>query len=113
MTHATCAEIWNKSLRRTLRRTRLYRYKFDNHNYAYFGEKLSSDLCGPFPKSIEGYRYLLNVVDAYTSELWIHPLRTKLSLPSTTLPVLRKPGNRGEGSCARCTYNWRLFAHLS
>ena len=50
-----------------------------NRNYSYFGEKLSSDLCGPFPKSIDGYRYLLNVVDAYTGELWIHPLRTKLS----------------------------------
>ena len=43
--------------------------------YTYFGEKLSSDLCGPFPKSVEGYRYLLNVVDACTGELWIYLLR--------------------------------------
>ena len=26
--------------------------------YTYFGERLSSDLCGPFPKSIDGHRYL-------------------------------------------------------
>ena len=47
--------------------------------FTYFGERLQSDLCGPFPKSIEGYRYLLNIVDGYTNELAVYPLRTKES----------------------------------
>ena len=29
------------------------------HNWTYFGERISSDLCGPFPKSVDGYIYAL------------------------------------------------------
>ena len=34
--------------------------------FSYFGERLCSDLCGPFPRSHEGFRYILCVVDAST-----------------------------------------------
>jgi len=47
--------------------------------YSYFGEKLSSDLCGPFPKSVGGYKYLLNIVDACTNYLEVFHLRSKSS----------------------------------
>ena len=47
--------------------------------FTYFGERLSSDLCGPFPKSVGGYRYLLNIVDASTNHLYTYPLRNKSS----------------------------------
>ena len=46
--------------------------------YTYFGEKLSSDLC-KFPKSIEGYKYVLCIVDAYSNWLVTVPLRDKAS----------------------------------
>ena len=47
--------------------------------YTYFGEKLSSDLCGPMPKSIEGYKYMFCIVDAYTNWLVQIPLKSKSS----------------------------------
>ena len=52
---------------------------FDPHKYTYFGAKLSSDLCGPFPKSIDGHIYILNVVDACTNILRVYFLRSKSS----------------------------------
>lgn len=49
-------------------------------SFTYFGERLSSDLCGPFTKSVDGNcRYLLNIVDSHTNELFIYPLRSKSS----------------------------------
>ena len=53
--------------------------KRDSNPYTYFGERLSSDLCGPFPKSIEGYTYMLNIVDGHTNELAIYFLKSKSS----------------------------------
>jgi len=54
--------------------------KRTNHTYTYFGERLSSDLCGPFPKSVDGgYTYMLNIVDAHTHELGVYYLRSKRS----------------------------------
>ena len=53
--------------------------KRESNPYTYFGERLSSDLCGPFPKSIGGHRYLLNIVDACTNDLYIYHLRSKSS----------------------------------
>ena len=47
--------------------------------YSYFGARLSSDLCGPFPSSIEGYRYMLNIVDASTNYLQVYFLHSKSS----------------------------------
>ena len=47
--------------------------------FTYFGERLSSDICGPFPKSIQGHRYLLNIVDGCTNDLYTYPIRTKSS----------------------------------
>ena len=46
--------------------------------YTYFGEKLSSDLC-MFPKSIQGYKYVLCIVDAYSNWLVTVPLKSKHS----------------------------------
>ena len=53
--------------------------KRDNNPYKYFGERLSSDLCGPFTKSIDGYTYMLNIVDAYTNYLSVYFLKSKSS----------------------------------
>jgi len=47
--------------------------------YTYFGAKLSSDLCGPFPKSIDNYYYMLNIVDASTNYLQVYFLHSKSS----------------------------------
>ena len=54
-------------------------FKSSSREFSYFGERLSSDLCGPFPKSVEGYRYMLNIVDAHTNWLTTIPLRSKSS----------------------------------
>ena len=50
-----------------------------SHEYKYFGERISSDLCGPFPKSVDGYTYALCFVDSYTSYCALYLLRTKSS----------------------------------
>jgi len=59
------------------------RRPFQSHSnptkYPYFGARLSSDLCGPFPKSIDSYVYMLNIVDAHTNYLQVYFLRTKSS----------------------------------
>lgn len=47
--------------------------------YSYFGESLSSDLCGPFPKSLDGCQYALCIVDAYTHYAYLYFLRSKQS----------------------------------
>ena len=79
--------------------------KRDGNPYKYFGERLSSDLCGPFPKSIDGYTYMLNIVDGYTNELAVYFLRSKSSSEVKTaleqylvdnkpfLPTNQKPVN--------------------
>ena len=51
----------------------------DRSQYTYFGQRLSSDLCGPFDKSVDGYRYMLNIVDAKTNHLYVYFLRSKSS----------------------------------
>ena len=57
------------------------RHPFHAHNnpskYKYFGARLSSDLYGPFPKSIDGYVYILNIVDASTNYLQVYFLLSK------------------------------------
>ena len=47
------------------------------HVYTYFGERISSDLCGPFPKSIDGFTYALCFVDAHTDYSAIYLLKSK------------------------------------
>ena len=49
------------------------------HEFSYFGERISSDLCGPFPKSVDGYLYALCFVDAYTNFCAIYLLKSKAS----------------------------------
>ena len=53
--------------------------KRSERKFTYFGERLSSDICGPFPSSINGYIYLLCIVDGYSSYLHVIPLKTKSS----------------------------------
>ena len=59
------------------------RLPFPSHTnpnkYVYFGARMSSDLCGPFPKSIDNYVYILNIVDAHTNFLQVYFLRSKSS----------------------------------
>ena len=47
--------------------------------YTYFGERISSDLCGPFPKSIDGFTYALCFVDAATDYSALYLLKSKSS----------------------------------
>jgi transposase InsO family protein len=53
--------------------------KHAGNPFTYFGERLSSDMCGPFPKSIQGYKYLFNIVDGHTNDLYTYCLRNKSS----------------------------------
>ena len=48
--------------------------------FSYFGERISSDLCGPFPKSVDGYTYALCFVDSYTNYCALYLLKSKSSL---------------------------------
>ena len=50
-----------------------------SHEYTYFGERLSSDLCGPFPKSVDGYIYALCIVDSYSRYCALYMLKSKSS----------------------------------
>ena len=51
----------------------------DRSQFTYFGQRLSSDLCGPFDKSVDGYKYMLNIVDAKTNHLYVYFLQSKSS----------------------------------
>ena len=53
--------------------------KRHSHEYTYFGERLSSDLCGPFPKSVDGFTYALCVVDSYSKYCAVYLLKSKSS----------------------------------
>ena len=54
--------------------------KREGNPFTYFGERLSSDLCGPFPKSVDGgCKYMLNIVDGMTNYLYVYPLQSKQS----------------------------------
>ena len=50
-----------------------------SQEYSYFGERISSDLCGPFPKSVDGYTYALCFVDSYTKYCALYLLKSKAS----------------------------------
>ena len=54
-------------------------HKRTSQHFTYFGERLSSDLFGPFPKSIRGCRYAMCIVDSATNYLWVKLLPTKES----------------------------------
>ena len=47
--------------------------------FTVFGQRLSSDLCGPFQESVEGYTYMLNIVDAATNIMEVYYLKSKSS----------------------------------
>ena len=47
--------------------------------FTMFGQRLSSDLCGPFPPSVTGKTYALCIVDAATNELYVEYLDSKSS----------------------------------
>ena len=51
-----------------------------SHIYSYFGERISSDLCGPFPKSVDGFTYALCFVDAYSNYCALYLLKSKSSV---------------------------------
>ena len=50
-----------------------------SHTYTYFGERISSDLCGPFPKSVDGYTFALCFVDSFTKYCALYLLKSKSS----------------------------------
>ena len=45
--------------------------------YTYFGERISSDLCGPFPKSVDGFTYVICFIDKTTDISAIYLLKSK------------------------------------
>ena len=47
--------------------------------FTMFGQRLSSDLCGPFTESVGGHKYALCIVDAATNFLYVEYLNTKSS----------------------------------
>ena len=48
------------------------------NEYSYFGERISSDVCGPFPPSItHGFRYMIVYYDWYSGRVGIGYLKTK------------------------------------
>ena len=51
--------------------------KRNPRNFTYFGERLSSDLCGPFPKSVDGFKYVMCFVDAATDISAIYLLKSR------------------------------------
>ena len=51
--------------------------------FTYFGERISSDLCGPFPKSVDGFTYALCFVDGATKYAALYLLKSKSSLDVT------------------------------
>ena len=53
--------------------------KRKSNHYTYFGERISSDLCGPFPKSVDGFTYALCFVDAYSNYCALYLLKSKSS----------------------------------
>ena len=53
--------------------------KREDNKFTYFGERISSDLCGPFPKSVDGYTYALCFVDSFTNLLSVYLLTSKAS----------------------------------
>ena len=50
-----------------------------NQKFTMFGQRLSSDLCGPFPPSVTGKTYALCIVDAATNVLFVEYLDSKSS----------------------------------
>ena len=50
-----------------------------NNKFTYFGERISSDICGPFPKSIDGYKYALVFIDSATNHAVIYLTKDKSS----------------------------------
>ena len=56
---------------------RLPFHKSPSQKFTYFGERISSDLCGPFTKSVDGYKYSLCFVDSATNKLKIYLLKDK------------------------------------
>ena len=51
--------------------------KRHTQKFKYFGQRLSSDLCGPFPMSVGGAKYALVIVDASTNEMETYYLPSK------------------------------------
>ena len=45
--------------------------------YKYFGQRISSDLCGPFPKSIDGDLYAIIFHDAYSKHFAVYTIPDK------------------------------------
>ena len=46
--------------------------------YVYFGQRISSDLCGPFPEAINGkYKYAIVFHDSATKHISVYPLEGK------------------------------------
>ena len=63
----------------------------DRRKYTYFGERISSDLCGPFPESVDGYTYAVLFHDRWSKyfETYLIKDKTKESVLEAFTRFLR------------------------
>ena len=50
------------------------------HKFTYFGERIASDLCGPFPTGLRGEKYTINFYDCHTKYIKLYCLPNKEKL---------------------------------
>ena len=48
-----------------------------HERFTYFGQRISSDLCGPFPVSHDGHKYAIVFHDSYTGYIVVYTLPDK------------------------------------
>ena len=53
--------------------------KRTHNKFTYFGERISSDICGPFPKSVDGHKYALVFIDSFSNYAKVYLLKNKSS----------------------------------
>ncbi|MDP6909724.1 MAG: DDE-type integrase/transposase/recombinase, partial [Flavobacteriales bacterium] len=58
-------------------RSKAFGRKHEKHKYTYLGERISSDLCGPFPESIDGYTYAVLFHDRWSKYYTVYLIKDK------------------------------------
>ena len=52
-------------------------YRKPKHKFTHFGERVASDLCGPFPEGLHGEKYTINFYDCATEHIALYCLPNK------------------------------------
>ena len=61
-------------------------------------EKLHIDTCGPFPSSIHREKFLVVIVDAWTSYIWTIPVNSKSNIPQKLMELFKNIQQRFRAS---------------